>query len=106
MSGQTRSGIHNGCRMESRSVSFIVGCFTWCLRECRGWSLQSDVETWTRYNRGKDRKRRRNMADTLIAPENEPFPNRKRWTRRECEFLVANDLLIGRYELIDGEIIS
>lgn len=29
---------------------------------------------------------------------------RKRWTRNECEFLVQNELLVGRYELIDGEI--
>ena len=35
-----------------------------------------------------------------------PAPNRKRWTRKECEFLVKNELLIERYELIDGEIIS
>lgn len=33
-------------------------------------------------------------------------PDRKRWTRKECEFLVQNHLLTGRYELIDGEIIS
>lgn len=36
----------------------------------------------------------------------EPAPNRKRFTRAECEFLVDNNLLVGRYELIDGEIIS
>ena len=46
------------------------------------------------------------MADTLIASEKEIFPNRKRWTRHECDFLAANDLLTGRYELIDGEILS
>src|SRR5262247_2117502 len=40
------------------------------------------------------------------AERPEPAPNRKRWTRRECEFLVQNELLIGRYELIDGEVIS
>jgi|GEM_PF-3579827 hypothetical protein len=36
----------------------------------------------------------------------EPPPNRKRWTRRECRFLVENGLLVGRYELIDGWVLS
>jgi Uma2 family endonuclease len=35
----------------------------------------------------------------------EPAPNRKRWTRAECEFLVQSELLTGRYELIDGEVL-
>ena len=34
-----------------------------------------------------------------------PAPNRKRFTRSECEFLEKNDLLTTRYELIDGEIL-
>lgn len=34
-----------------------------------------------------------------------PAPNRKRWTRQDCEFLEKSGLLTGRYELIDGEII-
>jgi Uma2 family endonuclease len=34
----------------------------------------------------------------------EATPNRKRWTRRECDFLRDNGLLTGRYELIDGEV--
>jgi Uma2 family endonuclease len=38
------------------------------------------------------------------APERSPTP--KRWTRKECADLVENEMLIGRYELIDGEIIS
>lgn len=49
------------------------------------------------------------MPQTLPPPPisaGEPTPNRKRWTRRDCEFLVNNGLLVGRYELIDGEIIS
>jgi Uma2 family endonuclease len=48
------------------------------------------------------------MPQTLSPPRTpfEPAPNRKRWTRHECEFLVQNELLVGRYELIDGEIIS
>ena len=36
----------------------------------------------------------------------EPAPNRRRWTRKECEFLEQNGLLIGRYELVNGDIIS
>ncbi len=36
----------------------------------------------------------------------EPAPNRKRWTRQECDFLRESDLLIGHYELVDGEIIE
>jgi Uma2 family endonuclease len=35
-----------------------------------------------------------------------PTPNRKLWTRRDCEFLVNGGLLEGRYELIEGEVIS
>jgi hypothetical protein len=49
------------------------------------------------------------MTDTLITPsllDMEPAPDRKRWTRKECEFLEQNGLLIGRYELINGDIIS
>ncbi len=46
------------------------------------------------------------MTSTLIAPENEIFPNRIRWTRQQCERLVESGELVGRYELIDGEIIS
>ena len=43
------------------------------------------------------------------VPEHElafPTPNRVRFTRKICDFLVDNDLLTGRYELIDGEVIS
>ena len=46
------------------------------------------------------------MTNTLIAPENEIFPNRIRWTRQQCQRLVENGELVGRYELIDGEILS
>ena len=46
------------------------------------------------------------MSDTLVALENEIFPGRKRWTRKECEKLENLGLLPERYELIDGEIIS
>ena len=43
------------------------------------------------------------------GPEQEavsPTPNRIRISRKMCEALADNDLLTGRYELIDGEIIS
>ncbi|HZO89993.1 MAG TPA: hypothetical protein VFB38_16815 [Chthonomonadaceae bacterium] len=36
----------------------------------------------------------------------EPTPHRKRWTRDECAFLSDSGLLAGRYELIDGQILS
>src|SRR5262249_40400221 len=35
-----------------------------------------------------------------------PTPNRKIFTRADCEKMVATGTLVGRYELIDGEIIS
>jgi len=46
------------------------------------------------------------MANTTIAPEFEPFPHRRRWTRDECYRLAEMEFLTGRYELIDGEILS
>jgi Uma2 family endonuclease len=46
------------------------------------------------------------MASTLLPPENDYFPNRIRWTVEECYRLVEEGFLKGRYELIDGEIIS
>ncbi len=36
----------------------------------------------------------------------EPAPNRIRWTRAQCEAIRDAGVLTGRYELIDGEIIS
>jgi Uma2 family endonuclease len=42
-------------------------------------------------------------SEKELLPEG--TPNRKRWTRKECEFLVESDLLTGRYELIEGEVI-
>ncbi|MCW3096761.1 MAG: hypothetical protein JWL77_2379 [Chthonomonadaceae bacterium] len=36
----------------------------------------------------------------------EPNPNRIRWTRRQCATMRDDGLLTGRYELIDGEILS
>ena len=45
------------------------------------------------------------MIETLIKPENDIFPNRKRTTRTVRDFLVKNGLLTERHELIDGVII-
>jgi len=45
---------------------------------------------------------------TLLVPEPpvpDQFPSRKRFTRDEVKFLVDNNLLTERYELIDGEIV-
>jgi Uma2 family endonuclease len=38
--------------------------------------------------------------------EREPAPNRIRWTRAQCTAIQDAGVLTGRYELIDGEIIS
>ena len=46
------------------------------------------------------------MSDTLVASENEIFPDRKWWTRRECEKIEKLGVMPERYELIDGEVIS
>jgi Uma2 family endonuclease len=46
------------------------------------------------------------MPAPLIAPEKETFPNRIRWTVAECYQLADAGHLNGRYELIDGEILS
>jgi len=46
------------------------------------------------------------MPAPLIAPEKETFPNRIRWTVAECYELANAGHLKGRYELIDGEILS
>ena len=45
------------------------------------------------------------MIETLIRPERETFPSRKRITRTMCQSLVNNGLLDERYELIDGWVI-
>jgi len=36
----------------------------------------------------------------------EPSATPKRFTRQDCQYMVDSELLQGRYELIDGEIIS
>src|SRR5579871_2807939 len=45
------------------------------------------------------------MSQTVV-PAYEPAPNRARWTRGQCDAMVEAGLLQGRYELIDGEILS
>jgi hypothetical protein len=52
------------------------------------------------------RREKQTMTQLLMKPEQEIFPNRKRWTRQECARLVEKGELEGRYELIDGEILS
>lgn len=46
------------------------------------------------------------MGQTLTAPEHETFPDRKRWTIQDCMDFMEQGRLDGRWELIDGEIIS
>jgi Uma2 family endonuclease len=41
-----------------------------------------------------------------ISYAQEPAPNRVRWTRAQCDAIVAAGVLNGQYELIDGEVIS
>lgn len=43
---------------------------------------------------------------TLQPTPYEPVPNRIRWTRKQCEMMRDGGILTGRYELIDGEILS
>ena len=46
------------------------------------------------------------MTNALIAPEYELFPNRYRWTVQECHDMAASGQLVGRYEILDGEVVS
>lgn len=49
------------------------------------------------------------MPRTLTPADNPPpetAPNRIRWTRQQCEAIQDAGILTGRYELIDGEILS
>jgi Uma2 family endonuclease len=41
-----------------------------------------------------------------VPATGEPAPGRIRWTRRQCDAIRDAGVLTGRYELIDGEIIS
>jgi Uma2 family endonuclease len=45
-------------------------------------------------------------VETLVAPENEIFPHRRRRTVEQCYRLVDSGELTDRWELIDGEVIS
>ena len=46
------------------------------------------------------------MSQLLVEPEQETFPNRKRWTRQDCAKLQGTGLLPDRFELIDGEVMD
>lgn len=46
------------------------------------------------------------MSETLVAAQNETFPNRRHWTVEQCYRLIEIGELTGRWELIDGEILS
>lgn len=48
------------------------------------------------------------MSEIITPPpiDSEPAPNRIRWTRQQCEAIREAGVLTGRYELIDGEILS
>jgi Uma2 family endonuclease len=43
---------------------------------------------------------------TLIAPEYELFPNRRRWSVAECYQMAEEGRLVGRYEVLDGEVVN
>ena len=45
------------------------------------------------------------MSPNLLAPEMETFPDRYRWTVEECNRLAEEGRLVGRYEVVDGEVI-
>ena len=45
------------------------------------------------------------IAPPLPDPP-ERFPNRMRWTKTQCRFLLESGVLMGRYELLDGEVIQ
>ncbi len=46
------------------------------------------------------------MSSVLIAPELEMFPDRHRWTVETCCQLAELGFLEGRFEVIDGEVVS
>ncbi len=41
-----------------------------------------------------------------ISHDREPTPHRVRWTRSQCDAIREAGVIDGRYELIDGEVIS
>jgi len=46
------------------------------------------------------------MSETLIPPEFELFPDRYRWSVAECTRMAEEGRLVGRYEILDGEVVS
>jgi Uma2 family endonuclease len=46
------------------------------------------------------------LSPPLYNEPGEPTPNRIRWTRKQCAAMQQSEILTGRYELIEGEIIS
>lgn len=45
----------------------------------------------------------------IVQPQDahlEPIPHRVRWTREQCRAIEEAEILIGRYELVDGEILT
>jgi Uma2 family endonuclease len=47
------------------------------------------------------------MPITIPPPPDQPSPpNRVRWTREQCESMQDAGILVGRYELVQGEILS
>lgn len=46
------------------------------------------------------------MRSTLIAPEFETFPDRYRWSVEACYRLMEIGVLEGRFEVLDGEVVS
>lgn len=49
---------------------------------------------------------REESEPALPLEEAAPAPHRKRWTRKECDFLAQNGILTDRYELINGDIVE
>jgi hypothetical protein len=45
------------------------------------------------------------MSETLIPPEFELFPDRYRWSVEECTRMAEEGRLVGRYEILDGEVV-
>jgi len=46
------------------------------------------------------------MSSGLIAPEQETFPNRYRWSVEACYRLRELGFLEGKFEVIDGEVVN
>ena len=46
------------------------------------------------------------MSETVIPPQFELFPDRYRWSVAECARMAEEGRLVGRYEILDGEVVS